>query len=123
MIEENRLTVALLLLHLKMAKISGVSLAGTQLTAPLKLANLSPTVAKDLAENTLAKLLKGETAFSPLVASLRVALLLGARVNDAVVADEQTVKKAKDLVIKTLNHWTNKKSKVCILLINYSVVW
>ncbi|VUZ53291.1 unnamed protein product [Hymenolepis diminuta] len=110
--EQNRLTIALLILHLKLAAISGVSLGGTQLVAPLKPTKLTSELAQDLSENVLAKILRDEIGYLPLVASLRVALLLGAKVGDSDLVDDLSSKKAKEIVTQTLDYWTKISSDV-----------
>nr|CDS26274.1 signal recognition particle 72 kDa protein [Hymenolepis microstoma] len=110
--EENRLTIALLLLHLKLASISNVSLSGTQLVAPLKPTKLTPELAKDLDENVLANILRGEIGYLPLVASLRVALLFAAKLGDSDLVDARSAMEAKKIVNQTLDYWTKKPSDV-----------
>ncbi|VDN96009.1 unnamed protein product [Rodentolepis nana] len=110
--EENRLTIALLLLHLKLASISNVSLSGTQLVAPLKQSKLTSELAKDLADNVLAKILKGDSCYLPLVASLRVALLFGAKIGDSDLVDASSAMEAKKIVNQTLDYWAKRPSDV-----------
>lgn len=91
------------------------------MVAPLKPTKLTPELAQDLSENVLAKILRDEIGYLPLVASLRVALLLGAKVGDSDLVDDLSSKKAKEIVTQTLDYWTKKSSDVSRLLKSISV--
>ncbi|KAM7535130.1 hypothetical protein Aperf_G00000093553 [Anoplocephala perfoliata] len=110
--DQDRLTIALLLLHLKLAAISNVPLGGSQPTAPLKPSKLTPTLATNISENILSNILRDETGVLPLIASLRVALLLGARNGETDVVDEAAANRAREIVSKTLEFWSNKSSEM-----------
>lgn len=109
--KQDRLAVILLLLHLQLMVTSGTSLGATP-TAPLRAGKLTAEVADILSERILAKLLPQEIAMLPLVASLRVSLLLGAGTGDKNCVDNAIVKRAKEIVSKTLEYWSKKSSDV-----------
>ncbi|KAL5968575.1 Signal recognition particle subunit SRP72 [Taenia solium] len=109
--KQDRLAVIFLLVHLQLMVASGTSL-GTTPTAPLRAGKLTAEVADTLSEQILAKLLPQEIAMLPLVASLRVALLLGTGTGDTNCFDDATVKRAKGIVSETLEFWSKRSSDI-----------
>ncbi|VDK34243.1 unnamed protein product [Taenia asiatica] len=109
--KQDRLAVVFLLVHLQLMVTSGTSL-GTTPTAPLRAGKLTAEVADTLSEQILAKLLPQEIAMLPLVASLRVALLLGTGTGDTNCVDDAMVKRAKGIVSETLEFWSKRSSDV-----------
>nr|CDS19916.1 signal recognition particle 72 kDa protein [Echinococcus granulosus] len=107
--KQSRLAVIFLLVHLQLMAASGTSLGATP-TAPLRVGKLTAEVADALSEQILAKLLPKEIALLPLIASLRVALLLGTGTGGADCVDEATVKRTKEIVFETLEVWSKKSS-------------
>lgn len=71
-------------------------------------------MATKISEGIFSNVLRNETGALPLIASLRVALLLGARIGETDVIDEAAVNKAREIVSETLEFWSNKSSEVCL---------
>ncbi|KAL5108500.1 Signal recognition particle subunit SRP72 [Taenia crassiceps] len=109
--KQDRLAVILLLVHLQLMVASGTSL-GAAPTAPLRAGKLTAMVVDTLSEQILAKLLPQEISMLPLIASLRVALLLGTRTGDTNSVDDVAVKRAKGIVSETLEFWSKKSSNI-----------
>uniref|UniRef100_A0A0R3WMW7 Signal recognition particle subunit SRP72 n=1 Tax=Hydatigena taeniaeformis TaxID=6205 RepID=A0A0R3WMW7_HYDTA len=114
--KEGRLAAILLLVHLQLMAISGVSLGSTP-TAPLRAGKLTTEVADALSERILAKLLPQDIAMLPLVASLRVALLLGAGTEETNCVSDVALKRAKGIVSETLEFWSKRSSDVRFTLV------
>lgn len=86
----------------------------------MRAAKLTPELADTLSERTLAKLLPKGMDVLPMVASLRVALLLGAGASGTANVDDAVIKRVKAIITSTLEYWS-KKSNVSLILISHSI--